>query len=313
MGTPEFAVPSLDILLKSNYDICAVVTAPDKKKGRGLKFVFSDVKNFALDKNLKILQPEKLKDDIFIEEIKTLNPDLIIVVAFRILPSEVYKIPAKGSFNLHASLLPEFRGAAPVNRAIMEGKKQTGVTTFFLQDKVDTGNIILQKKILIEDKDNAGTLHDKLSAAGALCVLETVRLIESGNFNPQIQDDSLASPAPKIFKEDCLINWNQSAEKIHNLIRGLSPYPGAFTYFENKNIKIFKSEITEINSNASPGKISTANKKLLVSTSDFDIEIIEIQSEGKRKVSGSDFANSLKNISGNSELYFKSVQEIKNL
>lgn len=293
MGTPEFAVPSLEILLKNKYDVCAVVTVPDRKKGRGLQVSYSKVKEFAISKDLKILQPDNLKDENFISELTQLKPDLIIVVAFRILPKEVYNIPKLGAFNLHSSLLPKYRGAAPINRALINGDKETGVTTFFLKDKVDTGNIIIQKKILIDENDDAGSLHDKLALIGAECVLETVKLIETGNVNPILQDESSASPAPKIFKEDCKIDWTKNSSEIHNFIRGLSPYPAAFSILENKIVKIFKSNLSEFPKLSSPGSIKFIEKKMYVSTNDNLIEIPELQLEGKKRISAKDFMNGI--------------------
>jgi len=293
MGTPEFAVPSLKILLDNKYDIPAVVTVPDRKKGRGLKTSVSDVKKFALEKDLKLLQPVSLKDEKFINEIKLLAPDLIIVVAFRILPKEIYTIPKYGSINLHGSLLPKYRGAAPINRAIINGDTETGVTTFFLKDKVDTGNIILQKKIKIGPDDNAGIIHDKLSVTGADTVLQTVKLIEKGSIIEFTQDESLASPAPKIFRDDCRINWKMKSSEIHNFIRGLSPHPAAFTMLEKKTVKIFSSMLTHTNSESEPGTVIIDNKKLFVCTADNLIEILELQMEGKKRISALDFINGI--------------------
>ncbi len=293
MGTPEFAVPSLKILLDNKYDIPAVVTVPDRKKGRGLKTSVSDVKKFALEKDLKLLQPVSLKDEKFINEIKLLAPDLIIVVAFRILPKEIYTIPKYGSINLHGSLLPKYRGAAPINRAIINGDTETGVTTFFLKDKVDTGNIILQKKIKIGPDDNAGIIHDKLSITGADTVLQTVKLIEKGSIIEFTQDESLASPAPKIFRDDCRINWKMKSSEIHNFIRGLSPHPAAFTMLEKKTVKIFSSMLTHTNSESEPGTVIIDNKKLFVCTADNLIEILELQMEGKKRISALDFINGI--------------------
>ncbi len=293
MGTPEFAVPSLKILLDNKYDIPTVVTVPDRKKGRGLKTSVSDVKKFALEKDLKLLQPVSLKDEKFINEIKLLAPDLIIVVAFRILPKEIYTIPKYGSINLHGSLLPKYRGAAPINRAIINGDTETGVTTFFLKDKVDTGNIILQKKIKIGPDDNAGIIHDKLSITGADTVLQTVKLIEKGNIIEFTQDESLASPAPKIFRDDCRINWKMKSSEIHNFIRGLSPHPAAFTMLEKKTVKIFSSMLTHTNSESEPGTVIIDNKKLFVCTADNLIEILELQMEGKKRISALDFINGI--------------------
>ncbi len=296
MGTPQFAVPSLNILLKSHHKILAVVTVPDKKQGRGLKVAESDVKKFAVENNLNILQPEKLKDEKFISEVKSLNPDVIIVVAFRILPKEVYSIPKFGSFNLHASLLPKYRGAAPINWAIINGEKETGVTTFFLKDKVDTGGIIQQNYCDITDNDDAGTLHDKLMELGALTVYSTVNLIEQSNGSPPIQqqNDSEATPAPKIFKDDCVINWKEPAEVVYNFIRGLSPYPGAFTIFNDKLIKIYKTHLTELSSEKT-GKMYSTDNKIFVSCGDKQLEVIELQLEGKKRMNSGEFLNGYRN------------------
>jgi len=303
MGTPSFAVPSLKILLENNYEISTVVTASDKKKGRGRNISYSEVKKFALKTNLKILQPETLKDKNFQDEISSLSPELIIVVAFRILPKEIFTIPNFGSFNLHASLLPKYRGAAPINWALINGEKETGVTSFFLQEKVDTGNIILQKKFEIDDNDDAGSLHDKLSQLGAETVLETVKLIENGKVELKAQNDRHASPAPKIFKEDCIINWDEDAFRIHNFIRGLSPYPAAFTYLENKSVKIYKTQFTHLPSHGTAGKIMFKDKKLFANTKKNLLEIIELQLEGKKRISSIDFLNGLDK---NKVLSFKS-------
>ncbi|MBK7255597.1 MAG: methionyl-tRNA formyltransferase [Ignavibacteria bacterium] len=264
-----------------------------KKKGRGLNLSYSDVKKFSMKHSLNILQPDNLRDPEFIKTLTDLKPDLILVVAFKILPEEVFTIPKYGSVNLHASLLPKFRGAAPINHALINGETESGVTTFFLKKKVDTGNIILQKKINIDKDDDAGTLHDKLSELGAESVLETVRLIEAGNVIPQIQNDSDASPAPKIFKENCIIDWNQNACKIHDFIRGLSPYPAAFTFLNNRSVKIFRSALTGNSKKETPGSIVVEDKKLLVSCLDNMIEILELQTEGKKRIPASEFINGL--------------------
>ncbi len=293
MGTPKFAVPSLEILLKNKYDVISVVSVPDKKKGRGQILSYSAIKETALKNNLAILQPEKLSDENFISQIKSLDPDLIIVVAFKILPREIFTIPRYGTFNLHASLLPKYRGAAPINRALINGEKETGVTTFFLKEKVDTGNMILQKKLTIEDDDDAGSLHDKLSLIGAEAVLETVRLIAEGKTVPVIQDNNLSSPAPKILKEDCLINWHTDALSIYNFIRGMSPYPAAFTYLEGKIIKIYKSKVTDNQTEGIPGEILIRDKRIYVSTLSNLIEISELQMEGKKRIKAQDFINGL--------------------
>jgi methionyl-tRNA formyltransferase len=300
MGTPDFAVPSLDILIKNHFNVCAVVTAADKKKGRGLQIMPTAVKQYSIEHGLNIIQQENLNDPGFIKTVTELRPDLIIVVAFRILPESVYSIPNLGSFNLHASLLPKYRGAAPINYAIIKGEKESGVTSFFLKKKVDTGNIILQKKIKIEDEDNAGTLHDKLSVLGAECVLETVKLIESGKSVSIIQDDSVASPAPKIFKEHCRIDWNLNSADIHNFIRGLSPYPSAFTMLYDKSVKILKSGLTDIPKSENNGMVIFRGKKLFVNTGDNLLEILELQFEGKKIISSADFINSSAKLINNS-------------
>lgn len=290
MGTPDFAIPSLEALLNSNHKVSAVVTVPDKPKGRGLKLSESRVKIFALKQGLKLLQPIKLKEESFISEIRSILPDLIVVVAFRILPKEVYSIPKYGSINLHSSLLPKYRGAAPINWALINGDTETGVTTFFLQDKVDVGNVIEQNKCPIEPDDNAGSLHDKLSLLGAEAVLSTVDLIEesSGKVPVFKQDESSASDAPKIFKENCKIDWKKSAVEIHNLVRGLSPYPGAFTILDGKIFKIFKTALSE-NQSTMPGSLSVIGKNIYASTGSGALEIKELQIEGKRRTTAGEF------------------------
>ena len=297
MGTPEFAVPALSAIFKSGHELLSVVTIPDRKKGRGQNVSFSDVKKFAMAKRIDFLQPDDLSDKVFIEKLRSLMPDLIVVVAFKILPEIIFDIPVHGIFNLHASLLPKYRGAAPINRAIMNGEPETGVTTFFLENKVDTGNVILQQKIPILPEDNAGTLHDKLSELGAEVVMKTIDLIDKSEKNiPSVkkQNDSLSSKAPKIFKEDCLLSWDDLAVKIHNKIRGLSPYPAAYTRMIDKNIKILKSRLTDMKSESEPGVITISDNKLLVSTKDNLLEIVDLQPEGKNKMSARDFINGLK-------------------
>jgi methionyl-tRNA formyltransferase len=295
-GTPEFAIPSLKILLDNNFEVSAVITIPDKERGRGLKPEPSPVKKFALTQNLKVFEPEKLKDEKFIQQLEEINPDLGVIVAYRILPREIYTLPKFGTFNLHASLLPKYRGPAPIQWALINGEKVTGVTTFFLQDKVDTGNIILQREVIIDDEDNFQTLHDKLSTIGSELVLETVRLIESGNLNLKPQDDSQATIAPKITKEICQINWNQSAIKIHNLIRGLSPVPGAFTKLGDKMIKIFRSKLSDENSENDPGLIEIKEDEILVNTADKKLSILELQPESRKKMSAKEFLLGYKNL-----------------
>ncbi|MHB1050327.1 MAG: methionyl-tRNA formyltransferase [Bacteroidota bacterium] len=291
MGTPDFAVPSLEILIENKFTVSAVVTAPDKPRGRGQQVNVTPVKQAALKYSLPVLQPESLKDPDFINRLTALKPDLIVVVAFRILPREVYSVPAYGSFNLHASLLPKYRGAAPINWAIINGEKESGVTTFFLQDKVDTGNIILQHRIPITDAMTAGELYSRLSDIGASTVLETVRMIERGEVQPTQQDDALASPAPKIFKETCRIDWNRSSEEIRNFVRGLSPYPSAWTMLNGKGMKIFEVRKTEyrIQKTESGTFSSHDGRRLFVKTKDDWLEIFDLQLEGKKRMPAEDF------------------------
>ncbi len=288
-GTPEFAIPSLKILLDNNFEVSAVITIPDKERGRGLKPEPSPVKKFALTQNLKVFEPEKLKDEKFIQQLEEINPDLGVIVAYRILPREIYTLPKLGTFNLHASLLPKYRGPAPIQWALINGEKVTGVTTFFLQNKVDTGNIILQREVIIDDEDNFQTLHDKLSTIGSELVLETVRLIKSGNLNLKPQDDSQATIAPKITKEMCHINWYQPAIKIHNLIRGLSPIPAAFAKLGDKLIKILKSRIVDKNSDKEPGVIEIKDEEIFVNTLDKKISILELQLESRKRMMAKEF------------------------
>ncbi len=287
MGTPDFAVPALKALVESSHSVIAVVTGADKERGRGRKLTYTPVKEFALENNIPVLQPEKLKDEYFISRLKKLNADLYVIVAFRILPVEVFTIPSKGAFNLHGSVLPKYRGAAPIQWALINGDKDTGVTTFMLEQKVDTGNIILQEKIEIEDGDDFGSLHDKLSLLGASVVVKTVSLIDEGNAKLFKQESSLSSTAPKITKELTKINWNKSADEIHNLIRGLSPYPGAYFEFSDKVIKIYKSKISkEI---CYPGKFIQTKHSLIIGCGKDSLEILELQQEGKKRLKVDEF------------------------
>jgi methionyl-tRNA formyltransferase len=299
MGTPEFSIPSLEVLLKNGYEICAVVTAPDEPKGRGYKLSPPPVKVFALQNNLKVLQPQNLKDPNFINELKKLSPDLIVVVAFRILPKEVFSIPPLGTINVHASLLPKYRGAAPINWAIINGEKETGVTTFFIDEKVDAGNIIFQKKIEIGQDETAGELHDKLAKLGAEALLETVKIIQTGNVQTIKQDETLATPAPKIKKEMCQINWYEmKAEQVHNFVRGLSPNPGAFTFLNGKILKIYRTKLVEKISESTtlkPGQIIVDGDSLFAICSDLKpVQIIEVQIEGKKKLKSEEFLRGYK-------------------
>jgi methionyl-tRNA formyltransferase len=289
MGTPEFAVPSLRILLDHGYEVAGAVTAPDKPRGRGQHVSCTPVKSFALSHHLPIYQPETLRDSSFISEVRQLAPDLIVVVAFRILPREIYTIPKFGSFNLHASLLPKYRGAAPITWAIMNGEQESGVTTFFLQEKVDTGSILLQARVKIGEDETAGELHDTLSEVGAEMVFQTVRLIELGRAQPRLQNDALACPAPKIFKNDCRIDWNKSARQVHDFIRGLSPHPASWTTHNGKNIKIYRSIIVEAHAQGSGIILERTEDTLRIGTGSGGISVLEIQQEGKRRLSIAEF------------------------
>ncbi|MEE9429422.1 MAG: methionyl-tRNA formyltransferase [Melioribacteraceae bacterium] len=287
-ATPDFAIPSLKILNESKHEIVGVVTSPDRQKGRGRKISYSPIKQFAVENNLAVLQPEKFKDEEFISSLKKLDADLFVIVAFRILPAEVFTISKLGSFNLHGSLLPKYRGAAPIQWAIIKGETQTGATTFFLKEKVDTGNIILQEKIEIKPEDNFEDLHDSMSEKGAELVLKTVDLIDTENYELREQDNSKSTPAPKITKEICRISWNNSVENMHNLIRGLSPYPGAFFVYDDKHFKIFKSAIVE-NQNLEVGEIQQTKNELFVGCENGTLQILEIQAEGRKRMSEEDF------------------------
>jgi methionyl-tRNA formyltransferase len=296
MGTPQFAVPSLALLYEAGFDIVAVITAPDKPAGRGMQLTESAVKKYAVEKNLKILQPEKLKAPGFIEELKSLKTDVQVVVAFRMLPEVVWNMPPMGTINLHASLLPQYRGAAPINWVIINGEKETGLTTFKLKHDIDTGNILLQDKIAIAENETAGTLHDKMMNTGAKLLLKTINGLANGKIKEIVQSSSKGSGdetlqhAPKIFTQTCEIDWKNNTDKIHNLIRGLSPYPAAFTFLQEKKLKIFSAEKEINNAKNNPGEIFTDNKTFLrFSTNDGFISLKEIQLEGKKKMSIEDF------------------------
>ena len=261
MGSAEFAIPSLEKLLSSNHEILFVVSAPDKERGRGRKVTYTPLKQFAVENRFEVLTPINLKDEQFIQRLRTSNADLFVVVAFRILPKEVLQIPKRGSINLHASLLPKYRGAAPIHWALINGETETGVTTFFLDEKVDTGNILLQEKIKIEDDDNLGSLYEKLKFLGADVLLNSINKIENGFYELTKQDNSLATPAPKITKEICKIDLTKTSKEIHNLVRGLSPNPAAVLEINNKTYKIIKTKLTNFNSQNSE-KIFTTKKEI---------------------------------------------------
>jgi len=298
MGTPEFAVPILDILVKNNYNVVGVITAPDKPSGRGLKIHQSAIKEYALQHDLNVLQPEKLKHPIFIEELRSLQADLQIVVAFRMLPEVVWNMPPKGTFNLHASLLPQYRGAAPINYAILNGEKITGVTTFFLTHEIDTGNVILQDTCNIGANETAGELHDKLMQLGSQTVLKTVQLIEKNEAHTVSQAQlTVGEPktAHKIFKEDCLIKWNQDTQIIHNFVRGLSPFPTAFTHLildkeEKILFKIYKANFEVLPPQKVAGHIETDGKTYLkVACKDGFINLLQVQMAGKKAMTVQEF------------------------
>lgn len=292
MGTPDFAVPPLELLVKEGWQVVAVVTAADKPQGRGRKMLPSPVKQSAEKLGIPILQPANLKSSQFQEELKSYKADIQVVVAFRMLPEAVWSMPPKGTFNLHASLLPDYRGAAPINWAIINGEKETGITTFFLQHEIDTGNIIFQEKEPILPNDNVGSLYARLMEKGAALVLKTIEAVASGTVNPQKQDHSKAlHHAPKIFKETCKIDWSKPAEEIHNLIRGLSPYPAAWTVLNGKVCKIYTSKIVKENiEGKKTGEYITDNKTHLnFQTGEGQIAVLELQIEGKKKMNTGDF------------------------
>lgn len=295
MGTPEFAVEPLKKLLEKQYDVAAVVTVADKQSGRGLKLRPSPVKSFALEHNIPVLQPLNLNNPSFIDELTRFKADLFIVVAFRKLPDIVWKLPKLGCFNLHASLLPQYRGAAPINHAIINGEKITGVTTFFLNEGIDTGKMIMQRELCINPDETAGELHDRMMVLGAELVIDTAEAIFSNSYKTTNQPEisSELKKAPKIFREDCQIRWQYSAHNVHNLIRGLSPYPGAYGILDTsdglKELKVFKSKITGIKSEGAPGSIILYQNRVLISCSDEYLEIIIVQASGKKVMPMTDF------------------------
>jgi methionyl-tRNA formyltransferase len=294
-GTPEFAVASLDALVKAGYDIAAVVTMPDKIAGRGHKLIKSDVKVYAEEHGLRLLQPEKLKSEEFVSTLREIDADLFIVIAFRMLPEVVWQLPRLGTFNLHGSLLPKYRGAAPINRAIMNGEKETGITTFFLKHEIDTGDMIEQRSTPIHDDDNVGTVYDRLMNMGADMVVHTVESIEKGTLTLQPQPDGEFIPAPKIYKEDCEIDWTKPAVEVHNQVRGLSPYPAAFTTItdingKEINAKIFQTAISgPVDHEVTCGEVKVEDKKMYVSTGDNWLEIISLQPAGKKRMLTKDY------------------------
>jgi methionyl-tRNA formyltransferase len=304
MGTPDFAVESLKILVENNYNVVGVITAPDKPAGRGQKLNESAVKKYAVENNLTVLQPSNLKAEDFIAELKALNANLQIVVAFRMLPEVVWDMPEIGTFNLHASLLPQYRGAAPINWAIINGEKETGVSTFFLQHKIDTGDIIAQEKVAIGENETAGELHDKLMLIGKELVLKTVQEIENNKITTQPQNENqVLKEAYKIFKPFCKIDWSKPIDEIHNHIRGLSPYPTAFTEFKNKetgdiiSCKVFKTIKELAAHNNESGTIVQSKSEVKIAANGGYIHLLEIQLAGKKRMdikavlNGFDFNN----------------------
>lgn len=289
-GTPDFAVASLRAIIDNGYNVVAVVTAPDKPAGRGYELQQSAVKKFALTVGLNVLQPVNLKAEAFNLQLMELKADLQIVIAFRMLPEAVWNMPPMGTFNLHASYLPHYRGAAPINWAIINGEKETGVTTFFLKHEIDTGSIILQEKTTIMASDNAGSLHDKLMLQGAELVVKSLDLILSEDYELKEQSSGEFRHAPKIFTEHCRINWNLKAESVHDLIRGLSPYPCAFTMINDKKLKVFETEITEETAEL-PGMVEIKEKQLYIHCLDRKLKLISVQPEGKKRMDVADFLN----------------------
>ena len=298
MGTPDFAVGILDTIYKNNYEIAAVITAPDKPAGRGQKLSMSAVKMYALEKNLPLLQPTNLKSEDFLTELQNLQANLQVVVAFRMLPEVVWKMPKLGTFNLHASLLPQYRGAAPINWAIINGETQTGVTTFFIDDKIDTGAMILHKSTTIHPNETAGELHDRLMEIGSDAVIETLKAIENGSVKTTLQvENQEIKTAYKLNKENCKIDWNASGQTIFNLIRGLSPYPAAWTYIndlENEwNVKIYDCNFEEKNHNYQNGKLITTKKTMAIATIDGFIHVHNLQFPGKKKMQTHELLNGI--------------------
>lgn len=298
MGTPEFAVGILDTIIKNNYEVVGVITAADKPAGRGQKLKYSAVKEYALENNLNLLQPTNLKDESFLEELKSLNANLQIVVAFRMLPKVVWEMPSLGTFNLHASLLPNYRGAAPINWAIINGETKTGVTTFFIDDKIDTGAMILSAETAIDDAENAGQLHDRLMHLGCGTVIETLKVIESGNATTTIQNDSSdIKTAYKLNKENCKIDWSKSITEIYNLIRGLSPYPAAWCFFSDKdeewNVKIYEAKAILEEHTHTIGSLICTKKEMKVAVKEGYIQILSLQFPGKKKMTAAELLNGI--------------------
>ncbi len=295
-GTPDFAVESLRAIVDAGFNVVGVVTMPDKPAGRGHKMYQSPVKEFAIERGLYLMQPVRLKDADFVDELRSLNADLFVVIAFRMLPEVVWQMPHLGTFNLHASLLPQYRGAAPINWAVINGETRTGVTTFFLKHEIDTGDVISQEAVEIANDDNVGTLHDKLMNLGARLTVDTIEHIVMGDLKPIPQDELIGgdtpTPAPKIFHDTCLIDWARPAKDVHNLVRGLSPYPAARATVVANNceafeMKIFATALTDETLNGVPGDITISGDRMFVKCADTNIEIVELQPMGKKRMSTS--------------------------
>ncbi|MDI6050675.1 methionyl-tRNA formyltransferase [Flavobacterium sp. XS2P24] len=298
MGTPEFAVGILDTILKNNYEVVGVITAADKPAGRGQKLKYSAVKEYALANNLILLQPVNLKDETFLSELKSLNANLQIVVAFRMLPKVVWEMPALGTFNLHASLLPNYRGAAPINWAIINGETKTGVTTFFIDDKIDTGAMIFSAETPINETENAGQLHDRLMDLGSKTVIDTLEMIEKGNVSTIIQKDTAdIKTAYKLNKENCKIDWTKPALEINNLIRGLSPYPAAWCFVQDKNeewnVKIYEAKIVLEDHDYSIGSLICTKKEMKIAVENGFIQVLSLQFPGKKKMNTAELLNGI--------------------
>lgn len=295
LGTPEFSVISLDAIIKAGHEVAAVVTMPDKPAGRGMQLQQSAVKKYAVEHQLKVLQPEKLKDEQFISELKQINADIQVVIAFRMLPEVVWNMPKFGTMNLHASLLPDYRGAAPINWAIINGDTQSGVSTFLLKHEIDTGDILLKQKVEIAEDTTAGELHDTLMRVGADVVVKSLEMIENGNYVTEPQAQFIGKLAPKIFKQDCQVDWSKSCTDIYNLIRGLSPYPAAHSLLHGKGIKIFKAEKEIIVHQNELGKAFSDGKTFLkFACSNGYISINELQLEGKKRMLVNEFLRGYK-------------------
>jgi len=291
-GNPEFALPSLEVIVSASYEVAAVITSPDRPKGRGLKLSAPAVKQRALEIGLRVLQPSKLKEQGFLTEVKSLNAEVMVVVAFRILPPELFLLPSRATFNLHASLLPRYRGAAPINWAIINGETETGLTTFFLKRKVDTGDTILQRRVEIGEEETFGELSQRLSHLGAKLVLDTLKLLQSGEVKTTAQDESMATRAPKIEKEHCRIDWSKKAEEVRNLIRGLSPLPGAYTHFRGKTLKLYRSQLgRDLELSGRPGEVLLSSPKegTAIACGEASLWLQELQLEGKKAITGQEF------------------------